>query len=215
MAAGVGNRVTGWMPPPEAVEVLDFWFGPGWRDGEVEEDADREAMWWQGAPAVDERIRARFTERHGQAFAGGLDHWAATPAGRLALILVLDQFSRQIHRDQPDAFAGDAPARRFCLEGLERGDDQALGPLQRLFFYMPLEHAEDFALQARSVALFETLLEAAPADQAARFRRYLDFAVSHQAVVDRFGRFPHRNAVLGRESSPAERDFLATRGRGF
>lgn len=215
MAPEGGDRVRVRMPPPEAVEVLDFWFGPGWRDGEVEEDEAREAMWWQGAPAVDERIRTRYTERHGQAFAGELDYWAATPAGRLALILVLDQFSRQIHRDRPEAFAGDAAARRFCLEGLDQGDDRQLGPLQRVFFYMPLEHAEDPALQTRSVALFETLPEAAPANQAARFRRYLDFAVSHQAVVDRFGRFPHRNAVLGRESSSAERDFLATRGRGF
>lgn len=201
--------------PVEAVAILDFWFGSGWRNGAVVDDPEREAMWWQGGPDADAYIRSRFGEAHERAAAGGLDEWALTPAGRLALILVLDQFSRQIYRDRPEAYALDGRAQLLCLTGLDRGSDQALGPLQRVFFYMPLEHAEDRSLQLRSVHLFEQLLDEVSPDDRPRFERYLDFARKHREVVEQFGRFPHRNEVLGRESDHHEARFLRLEGRGF
>lgn len=201
--------------PAEAVAILDFWFGSGWRDGTVSDDPEREAMWWQGGPDVDAYIRSRFGDAHEQAVAGGLDDWALIPAGRLALIIVLDQFSRQIFRDRPEAYALDDRAQLLCLTGLDRGSDRALGPLQRVFFYMPLEHAEDRSLQLRSVHLFEQLVNDVPSGDRPRFERYLDFARKHRDVIERFGRFPHRNGVLGRESDHHEARFLRVEGRGF
>lgn len=208
-----GPRVQG--TPDEAVAVLDFWFGSGWRDGTVIDDPEREVMWWQGGVDVDAFIQSRFGVIHEQVAAGSLDDWARTPAGRLALIIVLDQFSRQIFRNRPEAFALDEPAQRCCLTGLEQSSDRALGPLQRVFFYMPLEHAEDRSLQLRSVRLFEQLVNDVSPDDRPRFERYLDFARKHRDVIERFGRFPHRNEVLGRDSHDDEVRFLRLEGRGF
>lgn len=201
--------------PSEAEAILDFWFGSGWREGAVTEDPEREALWWKGGPDADAYIRSRFGQAHERAVAGGLDEWAVTPAGRLALILVLDQFSRQIHRDRPEAYALDQRAQLLCLTGLDRGSDRALGPLQRVFFYMPLEHAEDRSLQLRSVHLFEQLVDEVEPGHRPRFEQYLSFARKHRDVIERFGRFPHRNEVLGRESDHHEARFLRVEGRGF
>ena len=136
--------------------------------------------------------------------------------GRLALILLLDQLPRNIHRAVPAAFAQDAKARDLCLRGLSLGADKALSPLARVFFYLPLEHAESREQQARSVALFEALA-AEQADGPARetFEGFADFARRHQVIIQRFGRFPHRNAILGRTSTPEEAEFLQQPGSGF
>ena len=136
--------------------------------------------------------------------------------GRLALILLLDQLPRNIHRASPAAFAQDAKARDLCLRGLSLGADKALSPLARVFFYLPLEHAESREQQARSVALFEALA-AEQADGPARetFEGFADFARRHQVIIQRFGRFPHRNAILGRTSTPEEAEFLQQPGSGF
>ena len=128
---------------------------------------------------------------------------------------MLDQFPRNAFRGQPDAFASDAQALRVALAGIERGHDKALPPMARVFCYLPLEHAEDLAMQRRSVALFSALVEAPDAEPADFLAVTLDFAHKHLEVIERFGRFPHRNAVLGRVNTAAEQDYLAQPGAGF
>ncbi len=194
-------------------EVLEFWFPS---------DPDRaNALWWGKSSATDDEIRARFLETRGQAKAGDLDPWATEARGRLALIIVLDQMSRNLFRDDPETYAADPKALALAVEGLELGHDRALRPLERVFFYMPLEHSEERALQARNVTLFEALasdVAAEPGVDDARkrsFDNYLDFAIRHRDVVDRFGRFPHRNTILGRSSSPEEQTFLTQPNSSF
>lgn len=186
-------------------EILDFWFGPLAPDGFPRED--RERFWFGGAREVDDAIRARFAEDVARAGAGVLDSWSETPRGRLALVLLLDQFPRNLFRGTPEAFGHDARALQHALAGLESGQDRALAPVERVFFYLPLEHAENPVLQARSVALYERLRREFPAE-AARLQGYLDYAIQHRDIVERFGRFPHRNAILGRPSTPEELAFL-------
>ena len=176
-------------------DVLAYWFAPG---------PERTARWFRGDAATDADVRGRFASTLESATRGELDGWTATPRGRLALIVVLDQFSRTVHRGTPRAFAQDARALALCLDGLACGEDRALAPDERAFFYLPLEHAEDAAMQARSVACFEALAAEAPG--AAGF---LDYAHEHRDVIARFGRFPHRNTILGRCSTPDEEAFLA------
>lgn len=188
--------------------VLDFWFGPAGVDGV-------DPRWFARDVDFDAAIRDRFGATIDAAMAGRLDAWAASPRGWLALLIVLDQFPRNIHRGSALAFAGDAHARALAMAGLARGDDQALRPVERLFCYLPLEHAEEPALQARCVELFTALRDAAPAAQRQRFEDFLDYARRHRDVIHRFGRFPHRNAALGRASTDAERDYLAQPGAGF
>lgn len=187
--------------------VLDFWFGAP--------EPRRSQLWWGKDPALDEEIRARFAGPREQAIAGQLQDWEASPRGRLALILLVDQFSRNLFRNSPRAFAHDALAQRWSLEGLELGLDRQLGALERLFFYLPLEHSEDLADQERAVALFEELVVTAPPEERAERAGYLDYARRHRAIIARFGRFPHRNDVLGRLSTPDEAAFLQQPGSSF
>lgn len=181
-------------------EVLDYWFGPG--DTVSDEVRQR---WFKKSEATDRDIRERFGDAVARAGRGELDEWAATPRGRLALVILLDQFTRNIHRERPEAFACDAKAQRLVSEGLGRGDDRELSAAQRAFLYMPLMHAEDFELQNRGVALFE----------AAGQGSFADYARRHRDIIERFGRFPHRNAVLGRESTTEELEFLREPGSFF
>jgi uncharacterized protein (DUF924 family) len=205
---------------PGAVEtpasILAFWFGTSPDDATVA--AEQSKLWWRKHPATDRAIGARFAPSLDRAAAGELDDWAATPRGRLALILLTDQFPRNLHRDTPQAFAFDALARAWCVEGLASGADAALRRIERAFFYLPLEHAESLPEQQRAVALFEALAaEAARADPNGRasFEGYADYARRHRDVIARFGRFPHRNRVLGRASSAAEIAFLREPGSSF
>ena len=194
-------------------DVLAFWLG-AW-------PIDHAAMlrvqprWFAKDEAFDAELRARFGATLEAARAGRLDAWAADAGGRLALLIVLDQFTRNAWRGRPDSFSGDAQALALALEGIERGHDQAVPPMARIFCYLPLEHAEDADLQARSVALFAALCAAPGAEPKALFESTLDYARRHQDVIARFGRFPHRNAVLGRVSTPAEQAYLAQPGAGF
>ncbi|NII11929.1 DUF924 family protein [Oleiagrimonas sp. C23AA] len=190
-------------------QVLGFWFGEGKAAGQPRQ------AWFQKDADFDAQIRQRFGNTVQTALGGGLVEWTQTPSGWLALIVVLDQFTRNIGRDTEAAFAGDARALTLALEGIARGDDQALSPLERVFCYLPLEHAEDAMLQARSVGLFEALRDAVPAASRAPFENFLDYARRHQQVIERFGRFPHRNGLLGRTSTPAEVDYLSQPGAGF
>lgn len=190
--------------PTTPMDVLDFWF-----------NATSEAAWFDNDSAFDARIRGRFSDTLEAAALGQLDHWTGTPAGWLALLIVLDQFSRNIHRGDARAWAADAKAQAIALAGLARGDDLRLSPLWRLFAYLPLEHAEDVSLQVRSVDLFEQLLVQSPASEQVRYEDFLVYARRHRDMIDRFGRFPHRNAALGRISTPEEREYLAQPGSGF
>ncbi len=181
--------------------VLRFWFG--------DEPLAVRGEWFRKDPAFDQDIRERFGALVERALAGPLG-WDADPASRLAEVIVLDQFPRNLFREQARAFAGDARARTIALSLIDAGDDARLHPLQRWFAYLPLEHAEDLALQHRSVALFEALAREDPSMAGA-----LDYAERHRDVIRRFGRFPHRNRALGRESTAAELGYLAQPGSGF
>jgi uncharacterized protein (DUF924 family) len=186
-----------------AAEVLAFWFG---------EPAPTEprAEWFRKDAAFDGLICQRFAGAIDSALAGGLQDWDATPAGALARIVLLDQFTRNTFRDTPRAFSGDALALSAAQALVARGGDQTLPPLQRWFVYLPFEHAEDLAVQRESMRLFSALTAAEPSMADAQL-----WAQKHFDVVARFGRYPHRNAVLGRVSTPEEVAFLSQPGSGF
>lgn len=188
---------------PHAREVLEFWFGA------VDGNATREA-WFRKDPAFDATIATRFAAVIEQALAGGLLDWAGTAAGELARIVVLDQFTRNSFRDTPRAFAGDALALEAAQRMVAAGRDRALTPVQRSFVYLPFEHAESLAMQDEAIRLFAELGRE-HADQAS----LLEWAEKHRAVVRRFGRFPHRNAILGRPSTAEEEAFLREPGSRF
>ncbi len=194
-------------------ELIDFWFGP--LEGPASLNRDRYDMWFTNGRAYDAAIRDRFGALWQQAADGALDAWAETPRGRLALILLLDQGSRHIHRGTPRAFEQDLYAQALTLEGIELGHDRALLPLQRSFFYLPLEHAEDINVQHQSLEAFTDLADEAPPELAEDFASFLDYARRHLDVIRRFGRFPDLNAILGRESTPEEREFLQQPGSAF
>jgi uncharacterized protein (DUF924 family) len=187
-----------------AQEVLDFWFAPA-----------HVGRWFVSDAGFDAQLRERFGDTAQAAADGVLDDWSDTPSGWLALLIALDQFPRNLHRGDARAWAQDVKAQRVALSGIARACDQSLPPLQRVFAYMPLEHAEDSALQERSVALFERLCAEAPPEQRAQFGDFVDYARRHRDVIKRFGRFPHRNAALGRTSTPQESSYQAQPGAGF
>ena len=198
---------------PRIAQVLEFWLGAA-----QPTDASaltRQSMWFTKSDALDAEIRSRFGAWVEAARAGRLDGWAETAHGRLALVVLLDQFSRNAWRGQPEGFAGDAQALVLALQALENGHWEAVPPLAQFFLAMPVEHAEDPTMQARSVALFTHLAaQATPATQPV-LRSALEFAHKHQKVIARFGRFPHRNAALGRDSTAEDTAFVAQPGTGF
>ncbi|UTW09591.1 DUF924 family protein [Pseudomonas benzenivorans] len=196
-----------WQP------LLDWWFGPLTTAGEVA--AARSGLWFGKRDSQDAEARERFGALVEQALAGGLGDWAEQAEGWLALTLLLDQLPRMIHRDDPRAFAGDARARQLVLDGLDGEREAALAPIQRVFIYLVLEHAEDLLLQDEAVRRFSRLLDAAPAAEHKLFADYLDYAERHQRIIARFARFPHRNAILGRASSEEELRFLEEPGSRF
>lgn len=193
--------------------VIDFWFGVCGPDGAI--DPGKRKMWFKSGSRHDAEIRERFGTLHEQAGRGDLDGWATTARGRLALIVVLDQFSRHIHRGAAQAFACDPAAQMLTRTGIERGVDRELAPVQRSFFYLPLEHAEDRALQALAVKCYEQLAQEVAEIWRGDYESFLDYARRHRAVIERFGRFPHRNALLGRPSTAEELDFLQQPGSSF
>ncbi|MHB0974174.1 MAG: DUF924 family protein [Thiobacillus sp.] len=193
--------------------VLAFWFGA---PGSAAEVSGRQGKLWFGkSPENDQRVIEQFSDTWVAATQGRLDHWAGTPRGRLALLIVFDQFPHHLHRDQPQAFATDPQALALCLAALAANEDRQLAPIERVFLYLPLEHAESLDMQDRSVALYETLAHEAAADERALFDNFLDYARKHRDVVARFGRFPHRNEILGRPSTPDEVEFMKQPGSRF
>jgi uncharacterized protein (DUF924 family) len=175
-------------------EVLGFWF-----------DELMPGEWWMKDTALDQQIRERFSDIHAQACRCELFAWRSSAKGRLAEILVLDQFSRNMHRDSPLAFANDPLALALAQEAIDRKSDQELEQVQRTFMYMPFMHSESPQIHEIAVGLFEQNgLEA-----------NLDFELKHKRIIDRFGRYPHRNAILGRVSTPEEIAFLSEPGSSF
>jgi uncharacterized protein (DUF924 family) len=198
----------------EIDQVLEFWFGTCGADGAL--DPVKRKMWFGDGKKYDAEIRMKFAPLHDRASRGELEReWAVTPRGRIALIVSLDQLSRHIHRGMPAAFAQDAVAQRLVLGGLETRADQALIPAQRAFFYMPLEHAEDLELQRLCVHCFESLALQVDPSWRKDYEEHLEYAVRHHEIIRRFGRFPHRNAILGRASTAEEIEFLKQPGSSF
>jgi uncharacterized protein (DUF924 family) len=191
----------------KARDVLDFWFGaPG-----SAAYGQHRPEWFRKDEGFDREISERFGDTIAQAVLGGLREWDAEgPQGLLARIIVLDQFTRNAHRSTPAAFAGDALALAGARKLVESGADRELLPVQRIFAYMPFEHAEDARAQAQAVELFTAL-----AHEHEGFGRELDYAHRHRGVIARFGRFPHRNPILGRANTPEEAEYLIQPGAGF
>jgi len=187
-------------------EVLEFWFGA---PGSAESGSARK-IWFVKDEAFDRQIVERFGPTIERGLRGELDAWAATPEGALARILVLDQFTRNAFRGDRRAFAGDAQALAAASALVGSRQDECLEPVQRAFAYLPFEHAEGLAIQDEAVRLFERLVAQAP-----ELKTMLDYAHKHRVVIERFGRFPHRNAALGRHSTAEELAFIATPGTGF
>lgn len=192
--------------PPTAQALLDHWFADGLRHGWPSEP--RGGLWFGATPAQDTDLRERFGAAVDQALAGQLNGWAATPTGRLALVLLLDQLPRNLFRGQPGAFAGDARAQALASEAVDSGQDRLLPTVGRVFLYMPFMHAEHLALQDRCVRCFEQLRADAAPERHAALDDHLRFAQLHRDIVLRFGRFPHRNAALGRATTAEEAAFL-------
>ena len=193
--------------------VLDFWFGNA--GGDTATAQAQQKLWWSKNETVDADIRNRFGGLVEAAASGRHDDWALDPRGRLALILLFDQFPRNMYRDTPRAFAYDPLACKLALDGIAANSDRTLRSIERVFFYLPLEHAESPELQERCVALFTSLAAGAPEADRKTFAGYVDYAVRHRDVIHRFGRCPHRNRILGRASTPEETDFLKQPGSSF
>ena len=200
---------------PLASAILDFWFVPdaGERIADQAPTAPRERVtrdvWFRKDDVFDARIRERFGVALAAGTAGAFGAWCDAPLGSLARVVLLDQFTRNAFRGTPDAFAGDSGAFATAEDAIERGFDRALAPQERWFLYMPFEHSESLAQQDRAVALFEALAAETGFDDP------LPWVLRHRDVIRRFGRFPHRNEILGRASTPEELAFLEQPGSRF
>lgn len=190
-------------------EIHRYWFGPLDEAGFAQPEYHR--LWFGAGADTDAELRQRFGPLVTRALAGDLDHWAADDAGLVALVLLLDQFTRNIFRGTPQAFAGDGQAVALALAAIAAHRHVTLPAIHQVFLYLPLEHSEDLALQDQCVHLFTALASAAGAGRIGDFARY---AAAHRDVIARFGRFPHRNAVLGRTSTGEELAYLEKHG-GF
>jgi uncharacterized protein (DUF924 family) len=189
----------------QANKILDFWFG---KPDEPGYGKPRKA-WFTKNPEFDQEVRSRFITDYEQAATGQLDDWKASPLSCLALIILLDQFSRNMFRGQPEAFATDPQALAYAKYAIERGFDKELLPIQRWFVYMPFEHSENLAEQHQCVELFSTLQNYPECTSG------VDYALRHLKIIERFGRFPHRNKILDRETTLEEAEFLKQPGSSF
>lgn len=194
-------------------EVLDYWFGS--LSSPSDYPSEKASIWFAGGDSVDKEIRLHFSDYVQKAANEELAEWANSPKGRLALIILLDQFTRNIYRNNKKAFAYDHLARKLVLEGIAKGDDRKLYPVERFFFYLPLEHAENRDLQVLSVAVYQKIAEETSGEMRKRASSYLHYAKQHMAIIDRFGRYPHRNIVLGRDSTTEEVEFLKGSNSSF
>jgi uncharacterized protein (DUF924 family) len=187
------------MTPDIVGSILSFWFEEGIAPGLCE----YRPVWFESTPDIDRQIEERFRSTFEKAAAGELDHWAGNAPGSLALVIALDQFPRNLFRDGPRAFATDEMAKSIAVAAIEQGHDLALPPLRRIFIYLPFQHSESLEDQALSIKLFDSL------GKTKVFHFVQDAARGHREIIARFGRFPHRNTVLGREPTREEGEFLA------
>lgn len=193
------------MMPDKIHELLNFWFG---NLGSADlPNSDRTNLWFGENEIVKQKLAA-FTDEYEAASTGKLFEWSNTPRGRLALIILLDQFSRYIHRRSSLAFAFDKTAQELCAEGLRQKMDQSLTLIERVFFYMPLVHSEDSNNQEQSIRLYQELVSLSMSETTQIYQLFLAYAYAHFRVIKEFGRFPQRNKILGRESTQAEIAFL-------
>ena len=198
---------------PEPRAVLDFWLGP--LDAHGQADADHGKRWWTKDDAFDHEIAERFGATYADVAGGRCESWLDDPRGRVAYVIVLDQFSRNMFRNSPRAFERDGQAQAAAADGVARGDDKALGLDERSFLYMPFMHAEALSMQDRAVALYTTLAAEAPPELREKRAGAIKYAEKHREIIARFGRFPPRNRVLQRTSTPEEMEFLQQPGSGF
>lgn len=189
-------------------EILGFWFGSGSQDTGAE-SGKRRAIWFKQDIKFDQTIQTRFKQDYEQVAAGKLDHWKASPQGCLALVLLLDQFPRNMFRGDPQAFATGSQALSVAQHAIAQSFDQQLLPVQRWFIYLPFEHSENLEHQHRAVELFRQLGDDPDSLDV------LSYAIRHRDVIQRFGRFPHRNKILGRATTPEEAEFLKQPGSSF
>jgi uncharacterized protein (DUF924 family) len=195
-------------------DVIHFWIGDLSKSGV--DPLAKAAQWWKKDEAFDREIRERFGDPHERAVRGDLDRWKATPRGRLALVLLYDQLSRNMFRGTARAFAQDSLAQLLAKTAFEAGDDRVLASVEVSFLLMPFMHAEDGALQQRAIDGFEKLRDSATdAPLRKNFESSVGYGARHKAIIDRFGRFPHRNAILGRASTSEETEFLKQPGSSF
>lgn len=187
-------------------ELLDFWFGNlGSADLPT---SDRTNLWFGDNEIIKKELVEKFSKEYEAAVAGELEEWKKTPRGRLALIILFDQFSRYLHRHSAEAFANDELAQQLCIESLNEKMDQSLTLIERVFFYMPLVHAENSSKQEQSIRLYQELVNLSMSETTQIYQLFLAYAYAHFRVIKEFGRFPQRNEVLGRESTEAELAFL-------
>lgn len=194
-------------------EILEFWFADALQS--VDALVHRNKIWFGADREFDHEVRSRFETTLELADTGACDHWAQEARGLLALILLFDQFPRNIHRGTAQAFAYDDKGERLARAGVNGAMGKALSPVERVFLYMPLQHVEDLVAQDLSVELFAALAANGPGELKPYLQVTHRFAVDHRDIIARFGRFPHRNAVLGRESTDAERAYLDGAGANF
>ncbi len=193
--------------------ILEFWF----RETELSAPQidGRMDTWFGEDPLFDREIRDEFQNDVDEASEGKLDHWIRSPEGTLALILLLDQFRRNIYRGTAHAYARDKKALKLCVEGAMNKIDKKLSTIQRVFFYMPLQHSESRKIQAKSVAIYRRLADAVSATYEETFETICQFAELHHDIVDQFGRFPHRNKILKRDNTPEEEAYLSGEAPDF
>lgn len=194
-------------------EILSFWFME--QTLSAPQIDGRMDTWFGDDPVFDEEVAKEFTDDVDRASDGNLDHWAHQPRGRLALILLLDQFRRNIFRNTAQAFEKDKAALKLCVEGAMEKKDKGLAPIHKAFFYMPLQHAESRKVQAKSREIYQRLAEAVSPTYKETFETISQFADLHADIVEQFGRFPHRNKLLNRENSPEEEEYLTGDSPGF
>jgi len=193
--------------------ILSFWFKE--QELSAPKIDRRMDIWFGEDPIFDHEVKKEFGDDVEMASAGNLDHWANEPHGRLALILLLDQFRRNIYRNTPEAYAKDTMALKLCVKGAMEKKDKGLTPIQRVFFYMPLQHAESRKVQKKSVELYERLAQTVSPTHRETFETVAQFAGLHADIVERFGRFPHRNKQLQRQNTPEEDQYLASDSPDF
>jgi uncharacterized protein (DUF924 family) len=204
------------IPPRQALSILEFWFGN--RPYTREAMSKRMRVWFSDVtapelrPQVDEVLRNRFTTLVNAAARGEFDVWESSPRRRLALILLLDQIPRGVYRDSAQAFSQDHRALALAVSGTQLGADAALDPVERIFFYMPMQHAESRELQEESVSSYRRLAAEGPAELAHLFALAARHADQHRDIIERFGRFPQRNLALGRTSTAEEAEWLSAEG---